>query len=138
MRLLIICINTDAHAQCTLQFLTGMLRVHKIYMRISTQNSENFNKSLFTLTNGLKCFMKKFFSQTQKKSLKIRLHTHFINELGCGVAQIVARRLAVRQARVRISARHPRGGPLLSGSDEDYKKRFSTSYIYINIVCILA
>ncbi len=34
---------------------------------------------------------------------------------GCGVAQIVAHRLAVRQARVRISARHPRGGPLPSG-----------------------
>jgi len=27
--------------------------------------------------------------------------------LGCGVAQIVAHRLAVRQARVRISARYP-------------------------------
>jgi hypothetical protein len=51
-------------------------------------------------------------------------------KLGCGVAQIIARRLAVRQARVRISARHPRGGPLLlNGSDEDNKKRFSTSYI---------
>jgi hypothetical protein len=35
--------------------------------------------------------------------------------LGCGVAQIIARRLAVRQARVRISARQPRGGPLPSG-----------------------
>jgi hypothetical protein len=35
---------------------------------------------------------------------------------GCGVAQIVARRLAVRQARVRIPARHPRGGPLPSGT----------------------
>jgi hypothetical protein len=38
-----------------------------------------------------------------------------VAQLGCGVAQIVARRLAVRQARVRISARHPRGGPLPSG-----------------------
>ncbi len=27
--------------------------------------------------------------------------------LGCGVVQIVAHRLAVRQARVRIPARHP-------------------------------
>ncbi len=26
----------------------------------------------------------------------------------CGVAQLVVRRLAVRQARVRFSARHPR------------------------------
>ncbi len=48
----------------------------------------------------------------------------------CDVAQIVALRLAVRQARVRISAPHPRGGPLLSRSDEDKKKRFSTNYIY--------
>jgi hypothetical protein len=28
-------------------------------------------------------------------------------KLGCGVAQLVVRRLAVRQARVRFSARHP-------------------------------
>ncbi len=27
--------------------------------------------------------------------------------VGCGVAQLVVRRLAVRQARVRFSARHP-------------------------------
>jgi hypothetical protein len=40
----------------------------------------------------------------------------------CGVAQTVLRRqLAVRQAPVRISARHPRGGPLLSGSNEEIK-----------------
>jgi len=31
--------------------------------------------------------------------------------LGCGAAQGVTRRLAVRQARVRISARHPREVP---------------------------
>jgi hypothetical protein len=37
------------------------------------------------------------------------------------VAQIVARRLAVRQARVLISDRHPRGGPLPSGSYDDNK-----------------
>ncbi len=30
----------------------------------------------------------------------------------CGVAQLVARRAAVRRPRVRISARHPIGGPL--------------------------
>ncbi len=42
-----------------------------------------------------------------------------VAQIGCGEAQIVARRLAVRQARVRISARHPRGGPLTSGSYED-------------------
>jgi hypothetical protein len=32
-----------------------------------------------------------------------------------------ARQLAVRQARVRISARHPTGGPLPSGSNEENK-----------------
>ena len=32
----------------------------------------------------------------------------------CGVAQLVARRLAVRQARVRFSARHHREVPPLS------------------------
>jgi hypothetical protein len=41
--------------------------------------------------------------------------------IGCGVAQTVARRLAVRQARVRISARHPRGCPLPSVSNEEIK-----------------
>ncbi len=30
-----------------------------------------------------------------------------VNALGCGAAQLEVRRLAVRQARVRISARHP-------------------------------
>ncbi len=40
---------------------------------------------------------------------------------GCGVARTVACRLAVRQARVRISARHPRGGHLPSGSYEESK-----------------
>jgi hypothetical protein len=58
--------------------------------------------------------------------------------LGCGVAHTVERRLAVRQAQVRISARHPRGGPLPSGSHEENKRvRYSTSSIYINIVCLL-
>ncbi len=51
---------------------------------------------------------------------------------GCGVAKTVARRLAVRQARVRISARHPRGGPLPSGSNEEikssiYKKNYRSA-----------
>jgi hypothetical protein len=43
------------------------------------------------------------------------------SDKGGGVAQTVARRLAVRQARVRISAQHPRGGPLPSGSNEEIK-----------------
>jgi hypothetical protein len=33
-------------------------------------------------------------------------------DLGCGMAQLVACRVAVRRPRVRISARHPSGGPL--------------------------
>ncbi len=41
--------------------------------------------------------------------------------LGCDVAQTVARRLAVRQAQVRISARHSKGGPIQSGSNEEMK-----------------
>ncbi len=32
-------------------------------------------------------------------------------QLGCGAAQSVVRRLAVRQARVRFPARHPSGDP---------------------------
>ncbi len=55
---------------------------------------------------------------------------------GCGVAQIVARQLAVRQARVRISARHPRGGPPPSGSHEDNKSGIRR-VVYIIIVCML-
>ncbi len=38
--------------------------------------------------------------------------------IGCGVGQTVARRLDVR---VQISARHPRGGPLPSGSNKEIK-----------------
>ncbi len=55
--------------------------------------------------------------------------------IGCGVVQTVARRLAVGQARVRISARHPRGGPLPSGSNEEIKN--GTRRVYKNIVCML-
>ena len=55
-----------------------------------------------------------------------------VAQIGCGVAQIVAHRLAVRQARVRILARHPRGGPLPSGKQWEN----STSSIYkILYVC---
>ncbi len=32
--------------------------------------------------------------------------------IGCGTAQLVACRAAVRRPQVRISARHPSGGPL--------------------------
>ena len=53
-----------------------------------------------------------------------------VAQSGCGVAQPRVRRgtvkgaacrLAVWQARVRISARHPTGGPLPSGSYEEIK-----------------
>jgi hypothetical protein len=53
-----------------------------------------------------------------------------VTQIGCGVAQIRLRRgsdsspsarLALRQARERISARNLRGGPLPSGSNEDNK-----------------
>ncbi len=56
--------------------------------------------------------------------------------MGCGVAHIVARLLAVRQARVRISARHPRGDPQTSGKQWGQQEWCSTSCIYkILYVC---
>jgi hypothetical protein len=58
-----------------------------------------------------------------------------VAQIGCGVAQIIARRLAVRQARVRISARHPRGGFLLSGSYEENKSG-TRKVIYIYKYCM--
>ncbi len=62
--------------------------------------------------------------QIQEKKQLSRHNSIF---LGCGVAQIEARRLAVRQARVRISARHPREGPLPNGGQQEW---CSTSSIY--------
>jgi hypothetical protein len=57
-------------------------------------------------------------------------------QLGCGMAQTVARRIAVWQARVRISARHPWGGPLPSGSNEEIKSGTRlVLYIKILYVC---
>ncbi len=58
-------------------------------------------------------------------------------QTGCGMAQTVACRLAVWQARVRISARHPRGGPLPSGSNEDIKSGTHRVLYIKNIVCML-
>ncbi len=47
-------------------------------------------------------------------------------EVWCGVAQLVARRLAVRQARVRFSARHRREVfPPEQTSDEEMEKGLS-------------
>jgi hypothetical protein len=48
--------------------------------------------------------------------------------VGCGMAQLVVRRLAVRQARVRISARHPMEAPLAERRrDEDSRSRASAN-----------
>ncbi len=50
------------------------------------------------------------------------------SSLGCGAAQLVVRRLAVRQARVRISARHPIEAPLAERRrDEDSRRRASAN-----------
>jgi len=47
---------------------------------------------------------------------------------GCGAAQLVVRRLAVRQARVRISSRHPMEAPLAERRrDEDSRRRASAN-----------
>ncbi len=52
----------------------------------------------------------------------------------CGVAQLVARRLAVRQARVRISARHHREVfPTEQTSDEDMERGLS-EWRWINVL----
>jgi hypothetical protein len=56
-------------------------------------------------------------------------------KVGCGMAQLVARRLAVRQARVRFSARHPKGGPLPSGSNEEIKSG-ARRVVYIKILYV--
>ncbi len=58
--------------------------------------------------------------------------------LGYGVAQSVARWFAVRQARVRISDRHHKGGgPLPSGSNEEIKSG-ARRVVYIkHIICML-
>jgi hypothetical protein len=46
----------------------------------------------------------------------------------CGAAQLVVRRLAVRQARVRISSRHPMEAPLAERRrDEDSRRRASAN-----------
>jgi hypothetical protein len=44
-------------------------------------------------------------------------------QLGCGAAQLVMRRLTVRQARVRISARHPMEAPLAERRRDEVSRR---------------
>jgi hypothetical protein len=74
------------------------------------------------LTNSVQKILQHYDKKSNKNFL-----------LGCGVAQIVAHQLVVRQARVRISARHPREGPLPSGCNEDTKSS-SLRVVYITIV----
>ncbi len=52
------------------------------------------------------------------------------NDNGCGLAQIVAHRLAVRQARVRISARHPRGKHWGQQEWSSTSSIYKTLYVY--------
>ncbi len=56
------------------------------------------------------------------QGLQGRTSSH-LSALWCGVAHLVARRLAVRQARVRFSARHPREVfPTELTSDEEIER----------------
>jgi hypothetical protein len=62
------------------------------------------------------------FSLTVLFHKQITVH----NYLWCGVAQLVVRRLAVRQARVRFSARHHgEGFPTELTSDEEMERNLS-------------
>ncbi len=65
-----------------------------------------------------KSWLKLFYAEPHHKESRIR---------------VLRRRLAARQARVRISARRPRGGPLQSESHEDNKRVYSTSVVNIEI-----
>ncbi len=54
---------------------------------------------------------------------------------GCGVAQLVVRRLAVRQARVQFSAPHPREVlPTELISDEEMERNFG-EWRRMNLLC---
>jgi hypothetical protein len=52
-----------------------------------------------------------------------------LGSVGCGVAQLAVRRLAVRQAQVRFSARHLFVGSSLAErrNDEDTRRRASAN-----------
>ncbi len=67
-------------------------------------------------------FIFKLFEQTYNIYIHILLVAYPLDRVRRGVAQTVARQLAVRQARIRISALHPRGGPLPRGSHNDTKR----------------
>jgi hypothetical protein len=62
-----------------------------------------------------------YFENRANAVARVQIMQCGVAQIGCAVAQIVARLLALRQARVRISFRHPRGGPLPSGCYEENK-----------------
>ncbi len=85
--------------------------------------------ALFDTVKSEKRQMKQWWKKYYKKSPLI----------WCGVAQLVARRLAVRQARVRFSARHHREGlPTELSSDEEMERgpsewwRINVLYEWLN------
>ncbi len=84
------------------------------------------NLPTFLLTNFL--FSPKTSSSYPQKIFQITFLSHTVTFLsgGGGVAQLATRRLAVRQARVRFSARHHREVfPTEHTSDEEMERGFS-------------
>ncbi len=69
---------------------------------------------------------KSFWSHAMKKKGSYWLGCG-VDQTGCGVDQTVTRRGAVRRPRVRISARHPSGGPLLRWADNNEENRVELS-----------
>ncbi len=55
---------------------------------------------------------------------------------GCGVAQTVVRRLAVRQARVRIPSRHPYGDPSTERQQWRFQSGSQRLRFMLNRVCL--
>jgi hypothetical protein len=68
------------------------------WIRIRTQQTKINANQCGSTTLFLTKFQNVFFKRDHDQRKK----------LGCGVAQLVARRLAVRRARVRVPIRHPR------------------------------
>ncbi len=78
----------------------------------------------------------KYFAQHLSSGLSGRLRKTLRRGKYCGVAQLVARRLAVRQARVRFSARHHREVfPTEQTSDEEMERGLS-EWRWINVYCM--
>ncbi len=57
-----------------------------------------------------------------------------VAQIWCAVAQLVARRLAVRQALVRFSARHHREVPPLSKTNDEEMERGLSEWRRINVL----